>query len=190
MKMNLLEYLRKKKIDRRVRNFRTNSECKRWDEIRSILIIFESNFMEQNEDVRQLMWNLQDEGKKVSACMYVDVKVSPSRSWNNYVVLDRKGVSLLGKYQSDTALNVVMNEQFDLVIDLTTHLVFPLMHFMLDVQALMRCGKVKEELPLSPYDMQMEMSIPDFGDDEEARERYNERIDIYNQIVKYLKMMK
>lgn len=122
--------------------------------------------------------------------MYVDVKVSPSRSWNNYVVLDRKGVSLLGKYQSDTALNVVMNEQFDLVIDLTTHLVFPLMHFMLDVQALMRCGKVKEELPLSPYDMQMEMSIPDFGDDEEARERYNERIDIYNQIVKYLKMMK
>lgn len=190
MKMNLLEYLRKKKIDRRVSNFRTNSECKRWEEIRSILIIFESNFMEQNEDVRQLMWNLQDEGKKVSACMYVDVKVSPSRSWNNYVVLDRKGVSLLGKYQSDTALNVVMNEQFDLVIDLTTHLVFPLMHFMLDVQALMRCGKVKEELPLSPYDMQMEMSIPDFGDDEEARERYNERIDIYNQIVKYLKMMK
>lgn len=188
--MNLLNYLRKRKIDRKVRNFRTTSEYKSWDEINSVMILFESNFMEQNEDVRQLMWALQDEGKKISACMFVDVKVSPTMSRDNFVVLDHKGVGLLGEYNSDSAKSVINNDRYDLVIDLTTHLVYPLMHFMLDLQALMRCGKVKEELKISPYDMQMEMRMPDFGENTEAAEQYNERIEIANQIIKYLKMIK
>lgn len=188
--MILLDYLKKTKIDRRVRNFRTNSECKRWNEIRNVMVIFESNVEEQNDDVQQLIYGLQEEGKRVSACMFVDVKVSPTMSRDNFVVLDRKSVGMLGKYSSDSAKTVILNEQYDLVIDLTTHLIYPLMHFMLDVKALMRCGKVKEELAVSPYDMQIEMKRPDFGEDVEAMERYNERVEIYNQIVKYLKMIK
>ncbi|MBQ0008392.1 MAG: hypothetical protein KBT40_06700 [bacterium] len=190
MKMSLLSYLRKRKIDKRVKKFSTTSEYKTWNEVKSVLLLFESNFKEQNDDVRQLMWRLQDEGKKVSACMFVDVKVSPTMSRDNFVVLDRKSIGLFGIYKSDTAVNVVENEQFDLVLDLTTHLVYPLMYFMLDVHATMRCGKVKEELEVSPYDMQMEMQMPDFGDDEEAKEKYNERIEIAEQIIKYLKMIK
>lgn len=188
--MSLLSYLRKRKIDRKVRNFRTTSEYKSWDDIHSIMLLFESNYMEQNDDVRQMMWSLQDEGKKVSACMFIDVKDSPTMSRDAFVVLDRKAVDIWGNYKSESARNVVQNEHYDLVIDLTTHLVLPLMYFMLDVNALMRCGKVKEELPMSPYDMQMEMQMPDFGDDVDAADRYNEKLEIANQVIRYLKMIK
>lgn len=188
--MNLLDYLRKKRIDKRVKSFKTNAEYKSWDGTKSILVLFESNFMEQNDDIRQFIWKIQDEGKRVSACMFVDVKESPTMSRDSFVVLDRKSIDLWGCYKSEAAKSAVLNEQYDLVLDLTSGVVLPLMYFMLDVNAGMRCGRVKGELAASPYDMQIEMETPDFGEDEEAREKYNEKLEIAGQIIKYLKMIK
>lgn len=166
------------------------SEFVDWSEAKTVLVIFESDILEQNADLRNFIERLmKTEGKKVSACLYVDKKEALTPSLDNFVVLDKKCVDLWGHQQSAVAQRMVEEDSFDIIIDLTTTFNITLSYLLMELNARMRCGMKKPETQKGLYDMQIEMTTPDFGEDEEAREAYNERVELAEQILKYLKLI-
>lgn len=166
------------------------SEFVSWADARTVLVIFESDLMEQNTDLRDFIETLmKKEGKKVSACLYVDKKEAVTPSLDNFVVLDKNCVDFWGRQHSVVAQRMIDEDSFDIIIDLTTKFNITLSYLMMDINARMRCGMRKPETAKGFYDMQIEMTTPDFGEDEEAREAYNERVELAGQILKYLKLI-
>ena len=66
-----------------------------WENIRTILVLFESDLQEKNAEARAFVKALQNEGKKVVACCYVDKKKAETATLDHWVVFDRSQVNWL-----------------------------------------------------------------------------------------------
>ncbi|MCQ2329420.1 MAG: hypothetical protein MJZ93_02545 [Paludibacteraceae bacterium] len=179
-------------MKRQLNNYCSTSEYVPWEDATSILVFFESDYLEQNYDIKEMIDSWRREGKKVSTCQYTDKKETEQSSLDNFVVIDQKSVDFWGRTTSIAALRMLEEDEFDIVLDLTMATIRPLVYLLIGVNAKMRCGK-KTELMKGIYDFQIEMKMPEFDDSEEgiaAREEYNERKELADQIVRYLKMIK
>lgn len=179
-------------MKRQLNNYCSTSEYVPWSDARNILILFESDWLEQNYDMLEMVDEWRAEGRKVSVCQYSDKNGTSQSSLDNFVVIDQKNIDFWGMTTSIAAQRMVEEDMFDIVMDLTTTVRRPLVYLLIEVNAKMKCGK-KSELLKKVHDFQIEMQMPEFDDSEEgiaAREEYNERKELANQIVRYLKMIK
>ena len=72
-------------MKREVRIYVRKSKFRSLDDIRSILLLFESDYQEKNNDARAFVKMLQNEGKRVVVCCYVDKKVAETATLENYI---------------------------------------------------------------------------------------------------------
>lgn len=179
------------RLERQLNSYCSTSEYESWAEAKSILLMFESDWLEQNYDMQELADEWRKEGKKVSVCQYTDKKGTSQSSLDNFVVIDQNDVDFWGRTTSIAARRMLDEDEFDIVIDLTTTQRRPLIYLLIEVKAKMKCGR-KSELMKKIYDFQIDIKNPEFDDSEEgmaAREAYNERKELADQIVKYLKII-
>lgn len=173
-----------KKATARVSHYRS------WESIRTILVLFESDLQEKNTEARAFLKMLQNEGKRVVACCYVDKKVAETATLDNYVVLDRKKCNWLDK-PIDTMVGNLLDEKFDVVMDMTEYDVMPLQYMLLWAKCDFRCGRSRGEVGNKIYDFVIEMPERPIDPKTNAvRIDYDFVGEMGSQIVKYLKLIK
>lgn len=124
--------------------------------IKKVFILFESDLLERNSQLKQLVRELQADGKTVTAWGFVDKKQITSAILRDYRVLGTQDFDFFGrpKEQHRKDLNL---EHFDLLINLDVNHLTPLRYLNLYANADFRVGMVTEE----PYENDFMVAIPD-----------------------------
>ena len=183
----MLKRIRQYFFNRAVKKVARVSHYRSWDNIRTILVLFESDHQEKNQEARNLIKKLQAEGKKVVACCYVDKKKAETATLDHWVVFDRSQVNWLKRVKEE--FMQPLKVQFDVVIDLTEIDCLPLKYVLLQAKSDFRCGKSCGDNSL--YDFVIEMP-PHPVDAKTGMPRmdYDFVGKLGEQIVRYLKMIK
>ncbi|MBR1808918.1 MAG: hypothetical protein IJ776_05990 [Paludibacteraceae bacterium] len=147
----------------------------KWEMVQTILLLFESDLTEKNLQIKQLVKELQQDGKDVTAWGYVDSKNALSAILRDYRILSRRDTNLFNK-PKDAHLKDLRRMHFNLVIDLSLHEVLPIKYLMLYADADFKAGRQTDEPYLSDF---MVMT----GDSDDPAF-------LYDQILYYIKNIK
>lgn len=177
--MKIKEWFLKREIARTPRY----STFRNWNEIKSVLVLFDSDLSEDNNEVKNFIRTIEAEGKKVTSCYYVNKKRSESKQSDGCIfVIDR---SLLNIFEKPKNKQTFARTEFDVVIDLTLEHTFPLEYILLWVKTQLRCGKKKDGITL--YDFMIELPYDENG---KSGSRHSYEVCLGEQIIRYLKQFK
>ena len=147
-----------------------------WKQVRNILLLFESDYIERNDEIKKLRDALLLEDKDVTLWGYVEKKEIMTLILPQSRILGLNDYNLLGKPR-EYVLNDLKAEHYDLLIDLTTRPLLPLRYLAMYTDASFKVG-----LNLGEGLHDMLLSLPDL-DTENAKP---EASWLYNQIMNYL----
>lgn len=141
--------------------------------IKKVLILFESDFLERNTQLKQLVKEIQADGKTVTAWGYSNKKQTTSAILRDYRVIGQKDFTWLDK-PKDYEIQDLQNEHFDLLINLNINNLRQLRYLSLYADADFRAGLMTEE----PYESNFMVIVP-----EEERNI----VFLFDQIMKYIR---
>lgn len=121
-----------------------------WSKVKHILLLFESDLTEKNLHIKQLIKELQQQGKEVTAWGYVDSKTALSGILRDYRILAHRDTNLFDK-PKEIHLKDLTRRHFDVVIDLTLKDILPLKYLMLYAEADFKAGRQPEEPYLADF---------------------------------------
>ena len=153
-----------------------------FDTARMVMLIFESDYMEKNPEIRMIIRDLQDYGKKVKAWGFVDKKEVTTANLPDFKILHHKDADFL-KFPTADFMRELSEIQFDLLIDLTSKEILPLQYLALHAQAACKVGIKKSENNI--YDFVIDLDNQRV--DAEGNPVEFDTLYIYNQINFYLK---
>jgi len=149
---------------------------------KSVFLLFESDYLEKNKDVRQIINSLQQDGKKVVAWGYVDKKHVSTSLMPDFSILNHEQVNIFN-IPKHSFVRELEEQEFDLMIDLTPKEIIPLQYLSLYTKAHCKVGIRKNDLQM--YDFLLDVDNVRSQLDE-ADEPMNQSY-LYNQIIFYLK---
>jgi hypothetical protein len=152
---------------------------------KTILLLFESDYTEKNQNIHAIIHELQQDGKKVSACGFIDKKEIATVIYPDFRILHHKQTDFFHKPLA-SYLNELQNSEFDLLIDLTSRQVIPLEYLALYTNASFKTGMRKTNLPIYDFVLDIE-KVPLETESTEPVEVLVEETYLYNQIIFYLK---
>ena len=143
--------------------------------IKKIIILFESDLLERNTQVKQLIRELQNEGKTVTAWGFVEKKHITSGILRDYRILGLNDVNFLGK-PKDYEIKDISNEHFDLLISLNVNNLMALRYLSMYADADFRVGPVTDE----PYENNFMVALP---------EDRKDMVYLFDQLMLYLRQI-
>lgn len=165
-----------KAIEQRERRF------VKYENARSVLLLFESDEMEKNPEIRRIIQRLIADGKKVSAWGYVDKKLINTAILPDFKILNNKETDFLQK-PNESFIRELENTSYDLMLDLTENDIIPLQYIVLYANVGLKAGVKRMNYEL--YDFLIDMETIS-NQTEENLVDINAGF-IYNQIIFYLK---
>lgn len=166
-----------------------------YNSAKRILLLFESDLLERNVQIKALVKQLKADGKEVSAWGFVPgKKAATSAILRDYRVLAEQDFTFWG-WPNDAQKADIAREEFDILIDLNVSNLLPLRYLSMYANASFRCGMQTEE----PYtsDFMIDLShvdapeaAPESADNKTAAEVVESSINpayLFDQIVHYLK---
>ncbi len=153
-----------------------------YDKAKTVLLLFESDFNEKNPVIRKIIQSLQQDGKKVSAWGFIDKKEVTSAILPDFKILHHQHTDFFHKPHTEF-FRELEDLQFDLMIDLSLHLHFPLEYLALYANAFCKTGLRKTDLPIYDFMLDFE-SLKSIEQDEENS---FDEIYLFEQIIFYLK---
>ena len=170
------QYLSKTSRERRFINY---------DKAKSVLLLFESDLLENNQNVRKIIAQLQQDGKKVSAWGFIDKKEVSTSILPEFRILHRKHTDFFQRPVM-SFVNELENQEFDLLIDLSIKPVVALEYIAMYANASCKTGLRKTNLPLFDFMLDLEsLKIP--AESTESNEKTVDEIYLFEQIIFYLK---
>ena len=142
----------------------------KWDKVRTVLLVYDSDVMEKNGDVREIMRRLMLDDKQVSLLGYVERKDVQSPILPQSRMLGTKDRNILYRLNKEVVADIAENE-YDLVIDLTQTLCLPLHYAAMSARARFKAGR---HIVDGLHDFDIEMAAQD------------DHTPLFNQIVHYL----
>jgi hypothetical protein len=118
----------------------------------SILLLFESDIMEKNLAVRQIISNINADGKYVAVCGYVDKKQVQQAVLPQFRIIGADDIDWLQRPHTEI-IDDLLEQHFDIMLDLTTKPIRPLKYVALMVDADLKVGRTE--------DFQLNIVIPD-----------------------------
>ena len=171
--MNISQYL----FLRKQRKLKHDSKYHSFKDVHSILILFESELQERHTQIKQLIKELKNEGKEVTAWGYVDKKQAVTAIIRDFRVLDRQSYTLFHRPKK-SLIEELQKMHFDLLIDLNTDAeLLELRYLTIYADADLKTGLAGYE---EPYIHDMLISL---------NKDNPETTLLFDQILKYLKMI-
>lgn len=167
------------KIKNWVYNYKASKQPERnvvfpdFNNVRSVLVLFESDLLEKNTVVKSIANELGKEDKDVVLWGYCEKKDIQSPILPHLRILGTRDYNILGAPKEDI-INDLHKRQYDLLIDLTQHPCQPLRYLALYARAEFKTGM---DLGAGVHDLLIStpaQETPQF---------------LFEQIVKYLKMI-
>lgn len=173
-------------FNRRAKSFLQNYPREKrfvnYDNAKTILLVFESDYSEKNPRIRRIIRTLASEGKKVMAWGFVDKKEITTAILPDFRILHHKDTDFFGKPLA-SFMHELEDLHFDLLLDLTMNEVIPLQYISLYSNVYCKTGIKKNELKM--YDFIVDISGVNDNDAENPIEL--DATYIYEQIIFYLK---
>lgn len=155
---------------------------------KSVLLLFESDFSEKNLNVRKIISQLQQDGKKVCAWGYLDKKEVSTSILPEFRILNHKQTDFFQKPLT-SYINELENLEFDLMIDLSLKMVTTLQYIAMYANASCKTGIHKTDLPI--YDFLIEVgnmaNQPHISEESEFVDKAIDETYLFDQIIFYLK---
>lgn len=173
--MKIVESIRDKVFNYHLtRHQRKEAGFPRYENIRSVIILYESDWQEKNPMVKEMRDALLADDKDVVLWGYVDKKEVTTAILPQSRILGSKNITLWGTLTENT-LEDLLRRRYDLLIDLTQHYCRPLHYAAMNVRADFKTG------------MHIVEGIHHFMVDAEPKEsgRF-----LFDQIIFYLKQIK
>jgi len=181
----LNHYLFQKRAQRYLRDTERERRFVNYDKAKTVLILFESEFSEKNPGIRKMIYQLQQDGKKVSAWGFIDKKEVMTSILPDFRILHHKQTDFFQK-PTISYINELENQEFDLMLDLTTKPMLPMQYIAMYAKASFKCGIHKLDLPVYDFVLDVEsLTVP--IEDTEFFETPVDEIYLFDQIIFYLK---
>lgn len=145
----------------------------RYSDIRSVILLYESDYLERNTLIKQLSNQLQNDGKTVSMWGYIDKKDITTLILPVGRILGSRDITLLGRPKQEI-IDDLKKENWDILIDLSQTNCLPLRYLALEADVPFKCGLHRNDGTL------------DFMIDMPANEDPTE---LFNQIIHYIKQL-
>ena len=183
---SIREYFLKKKLNKKYYNLIYKS----WSDVENILLLFNSDYLEKNSEIKTFIKQGKNENKNIVACCFVNKKKSETPTLDDYIVIDKSNINLLGKPDVNH-IGSIFNYKYDVIIDLTEDIVVPLAYIMAMVEYNFASGVKKDNFNFYDFvlDFTSQRESMEVKDPDDINESHFSVI-ILEQIVKYLKMVK
>jgi len=146
----------------------------KYDEVRSILILFESDMIEKNDLIKSIRGELLTQDKDVVLWGYCDKKDINTAILPQYRIVGRRDFNLLGAPKEEL-IKDLQKRPYDLLIDLSQHPILALRYLAMYARADFKAG-----LSIHGTDLHDLLISTPAQDSPQF---------LYTQIVKYLKMI-
>lgn len=156
-----------------------------YDKAKTVLLLFESEFTEKNPNIRKMIYQMQQDGKKVSAWGYIDKKEVATSILPDFRILHHKQTDFFQK-PLISYINELESLEFDLLIDLSLNAVLPLQYIAVYANASCKVGVNKSDLPIFDFVIGIDLPTPDPENPDEIVAPIDENY-LYEQIIFYLK---
>lgn len=176
LRQYIFDYLRKRMPER-------NPKFPHLDQPLKIMIIYESDVLERNDNIKSIRQDLLRRQMDVTMWGYVEKKETTSLVLPQSRILGLADFNFFGK-PKEYVLKDLQTEHYDLLIDLTPRPVLALRYMAMYTDADFKVG-----LNLGEGIHDMLLSLPDFSP-EQGKEAALEASWLYNQIMQYLTTIK
>ena len=153
-----------------------------YENAKTILVLFESDYSEKNILIRRIIQNLIKDGKKVCAWGYIEKKEITTAILPDFRILHHKDTDIYKKPKV-SYLNELDDMEFDLLIDLSVNEILTLQYIALHANAFCKTGVVKNKLKIFDFGLNLDNVN---GNDENEMVDINPRY-ILDHIIFYLK---
>lgn len=148
----------------------------------SILILFDSDYSEKNPEIRRIIHQLRNDGKKVSAWGYINKKQITTAMLPDFRIMNNHDADLT-LCPNANYIEELQNQHFDLMLDLSllksTYLQYLALYADASCKVGTHLGKDKT------YDFVIDFE--QFEQEEETQEISINATFVYNQMIFYLK---
>lgn len=117
----------------------TSLSFPQWDRVQSILLLYESDYIEKNADIKSIIARLQAEGKRVVAWGYVNKKDVSSAVLPGGRIIGKRELTFFNKPKKEVIADL-RKQHFDLVLNLSLSFALPLRYLDLLADAAFRVG--------------------------------------------------
>ena len=139
-RMNILDQIRQRLFLNKLRKQPARYvRFPQWQKVRTVLLIYDSDLMEKNSDIREIMRRLMMDNKQVSLLGYVERKDVQSPILPQSRMLGWRDRNWFSQLRKDVITSISENE-YDLVIDLTQTPCLPLHYAVLFARAQFKAG--------------------------------------------------
>lgn len=152
-----------------------------YESARSVIVLFESDYLEKNSEIKQLIQSFNNDGKKVMAWGFVQKKEISTAILPNFRILHQKDADFSGM-PSASFMRELSELNFDLLIDLTVNEIKPLQYLAFYANAACKVGT--HNYP-GMYDVVIDAQ--QLKDENQLKEEDTSAIQIYNHLFFYLK---
>ncbi len=178
----IIRYIFGRHAKRHVNHTDCEQKFVNYRDAKSILLLFESDFVEKNIEIRNIIKTMNADGKKVMAWGFLNKKQVNTAILPDFRILNNQNIDLLHK-PKDSFIQELEEQKFDLLIDLSVNEIVPLQYIALYSNATLKAGLRKNKAPI--YDFMIEIGKNQYENttiENEINASY-----IYNQIIFYLK---
>jgi len=183
----------KKQISRFIFNLKAKKYTKRqkkfmnYSDIHNVLLLFESSLNEKNSYINSIAKQLENDGKKVTLCGFLNKKNSGQLVLPDFYIIDRSKISFFSEPKKEF-IAPLLDGKFDVVLDLTLTEILPLQYMLIYANAPFKVGRKIDNCDLLNFmiDVKANESTYEIGSSQ-----YVSQISyLLEQIIFYLKSIK
>ena len=183
----------KQQISRFIFNLKTKKYAKRqkkfmnYSDIHSILLLFESSLNEKNPYINSIVKQLENDGKRVTLCGFLDKKISGQLVLPDFYIIDRSKTNFFSEPKQDFVAPL-LEKKFDVVLDLTLNETLPLQHILMYADAPFKVGRKIANCAM--LDFMIDIKTHETADEIGSSQYVSQISYLWEQIIFYLKSIK
>lgn len=158
-----------------------------FNDVKSILIIFESDYIERNTFIKNALAKLKEDGKNAEAWGYVDKNDSTTSTIAPFRIICNNDISKLTHIPKKESLSEMLSQHYDLLIDLRTKPCIPMQYMTLYANADLKAGadiEDAESCKVRPLDFMVKLPQTDDENPEPDPQT------LFNEIIYYIRTIK
>lgn len=177
----LILFLFNRRLHKHLKNDVREKRFVNYANARTVMLLFESDYLEKNPEVKQLIQCMNADGKRVMAWGYVRKKEISTAILPDFRILHQKDADFTG-IPNASFMRELDEAEFDLLIDLTVNEIKPLQYLALYAKADCKVGTHNY-----PGMYNVVIDVAQLKADNQENEIETTNIQIYNHVIFYLK---
>jgi len=177
----IILFLFNRRLNKQLKTVERERRFVNYDSARSIMLLFESDYLEKNHEIKQLIQSFYADGKKVMAWGFVQKKEISTAILPDFRILHQKEADFSG-LPNASFMRELEDLNFDLLIDLTVNEIKPLQYLALYANAACKVGT--HNYP-GLYDVVVD--VQQLKEENQQNEVETTAVQIFNQLFFYIK---